>query len=250
MTTTDPRFEEFTEDGYRRLLEAAAGRYAFETYGTASDAPHVLWRHDVDMSIHRARWMAGLEASMGLRATYFVLPHSRFYNLAEQAVWRLVAEIRDLGHAVGLHFDAGFDACLRIDRDIEADLAHERHSLEHMLGQPVTAFSFHDPSAENLSRLVQPTIAGMVNTYSRELRERYVYCSDSNGYWRHRSAFDVVAEAPRFLQMLTHPEWWTPVASSPRERVQRCIDGRARAVADAYDSSMQEHGRVNLGVHL
>ena len=47
-------FSDFTESAYRDVLAQAISRYSFEPFGTESAAPHVLWRHDVDFSVHRA----------------------------------------------------------------------------------------------------------------------------------------------------------------------------------------------------
>jgi hypothetical protein len=52
MRGLDP--DEFTEAAYRRILQAAKGHYRFERFGTSSAEPHVLWRHDIDISVHRA----------------------------------------------------------------------------------------------------------------------------------------------------------------------------------------------------
>src|SRR4029079_12046411 len=105
---SDWNFEDFTEASYREVVETARARYAFEPFGTDASGPHVLWRHDVDYSMHRAVVLARLEAELGARATYFVTLHSDLYNLLEPAVHDRVREIAALGHWIGLHFDAGF----------------------------------------------------------------------------------------------------------------------------------------------
>ncbi len=68
----DWHFEDFTETSYREIVASARERYAFEPFGTATTSPHVLWRHDVDYSVHRAAALARIEADLGVRATYFV----------------------------------------------------------------------------------------------------------------------------------------------------------------------------------
>jgi hypothetical protein len=48
------------------------------------------------------------------------------------------------------------------------------------------------------------------------------------------------------LQVLTHPEWWVPEPMSPRERVARAIDGRARRQHARYDEIMKAMRRENV----
>ena len=77
----------------------------------------------------------------------------------------------------------------------------------------------------------------MVNAYGRGLRERFAYCSDSHGVWRHRRLHDVVEQATdERLHVLTHPEWWVPDPLPPRERVTRAIEGRAASTHARYDT--------------
>ena len=40
----------------------------------------IIWRHDIDMSVHRAYSLAKLERGLGVKSTFFILPHSEFYN--------------------------------------------------------------------------------------------------------------------------------------------------------------------------
>ena len=89
------------------LRPLEAGGYGFARYGERPSGRHVLWRHDVDVSMHRAARLAEIEAERGVVATYFVNPRSVFYNLLEPEIEVLLRRIRSLGHEIGLHFDAG-----------------------------------------------------------------------------------------------------------------------------------------------
>lgn len=233
---------DFTEDGYRSALVLARGRYAFEPFGTESEEPHVLWRHDVDASLHRAARLAAIEAEEGVRATYFLSFHSAFYNLLERPVLDAAREVVAHDHWLGLHFDSAFpgrdDVAARIDR--------EARSLADLLERPVVAFSFHNPGLVNDDlALEDDTVAGLVNVYGRRVRERYRYVSDSNGYWRHERLFDLLEDAPPRLHVLTHPEWWQAEPLAPRDRIVRCVEGRAEAVLREYDELLASAGREN-----
>jgi hypothetical protein len=53
-------------------------------------------------------------------------------------------------------------------------------------------------------------------------------------------------EGHKRIQVLTHPEWWQKEVMRPRQRIQRCIDGRAKKIAMLYDKLLQEWGRENV----
>lgn len=230
------------------MLRLAKLRYRFATYSAfQEEGPLVLWRHDVDMSMHRALRLAEIEAEEGVTATYFVLLHSDFYNLLEPAVFERLRRIRDLGHAVGLHFDASFYPGLCTLEELAEKLRLERAFLEALLEVDVRCFSYHHPEVGDLLRFDQDIIGGMINTYGRTFRKDYGYCSDSNGYWRFRRLKEVLeAAAETRLQVLTHPAWWQEHPMSPYDRVERCIEGRAGRLREAYAHRLHEHGRKNV----
>lgn len=243
---TDLAIEDFTEAGYANLLCAAKRRFRFIGLDSSSDTAGVaIWRHDIDMSPHRAVRMAGIEAAAGLKSIYFVMFGSRFYNPCEPVVTSLLQKIASFGHTVGLHFDAGayeggIDA-------LESALRKEAELLSILLGERVTSFSVHNPTGRGGATLSGLNHAGLVNASSPALVNNFSYCSDSNGVWRHRRLMDVVNDTTvERLYALTHPEWWTPEAMRPRDRVQRCIDGRARQVGLDYDVDVAMYGRPNL----
>jgi hypothetical protein len=243
--TFDWHFEDFTEASYREIVQAARDRYAFEPFGTAATGPHVLWRHDVDYSVHRAFALARIEAELGVRATYFLMLHSDLYNLLEPAVHARAREIAALGHWIGLHFDAAFYA----DGASDARVAWEGRVLSEALQLPVRAISLHNPSVSAIEGLDVEELGGMVHAGARSLLQNYVYISDSNGYWRFERLADVVAAGVHErLHVLTHPEWWQEHPMSPRERILRCIEGRGRASEATYDELLATNRRVNVGL--
>ena len=238
---------EFTEDDYRSLVRLAASKYRFVSFPEARSAGSgsILWRHDLDFSVHRALALARIEADEGARATFFLHPHSAFYNLLEADVATRVDEIAALGHDLGLHFDPTFYAGRR--KPPEEALRAERALLEDVFERPILAFSLHNPDVAGWDD-DRDEIAGMVNAYGRSLRESFGYVSDSNGYWRYRRLRDVLeAREEERLHVLTHPEWWVPEPLSPRERVSRCIDGRAERQHERYDRVVAAMGRENVG---
>src|SRR5207253_1630565 len=94
----------FDLDHYRELLAAArTGGYRFADFSRDPEPGDLILRHDVDLSLEGAVELAELEGDAGVRATYFVMTESAFYNLASSAGEATIATLRSLGHAVGLH---------------------------------------------------------------------------------------------------------------------------------------------------
>jgi hypothetical protein len=241
-------FADFTEDGFRALILALkSGGYRFARYHESITERHVLWRHDVDISMHRAARLAAIEAEEGVVATYFVNPHSAFYNLFEPEISRLAGRIRALGHDIGVHFDAGaYPVPIWKQPELEQALVRERTLLENMLDLRIDCVSWHNPDMSNLLDFDADEIAGLANAYGARLRRDYAYCSDSNGYWRFRSMAELIADGQPRLHLLTHPEWWTPEPMAPSARIDRAILGRARAVRKDYDMLLAAGGRRNV----
>ncbi len=241
-------FLDFTEEGFRRLLNLLKRHgYQFARYGETPGDRHVLWRHDVDFSMHRAAALAHIERAEGATATYFVNPRCSFYNLLEPEIRDMVREIHSLGHDIGLHFDASaFGISEWSLETLEPAVDDERRVLEIVLGIPISSVSWHNPDLGNLLEFGDETVSELSNAYSFRLRREYAYCSDSNGYWRFKPMSNVIAEGHQQLHLLTHPAWWTPEPMSPSLRIDRAILGRARKVRRDYDLLLQKGGRRNV----
>jgi hypothetical protein len=239
-------YHDFTRANYRALVRLAKSHYRFCSYSEPWPANgFVLWRHDVDISVHAAQALAWIEADEGVKATYFLLFHGTYYNLFENDIHRRVKELLSLGHELGLHLDLEFHG-VRDVTGLEKAIRMEARWLEDLFGVAPKVFSFHDPGPLALSFRAEQ-YADLVNCYAERFQTTIGYCSDSNGYWRHRRLEDVLrARTDASLQVLTHPEWWPDEAMSPRRRVHRCIDGRARFLKEYYDGMLRRNGRLNL----
>ena len=220
--------------------------------GLPSDpAPSAILRHDIDVSPSQAVELALIEANAGVSSCYMVSLTSDFYSIFESRTIRLLHAIRDLGHEMGLHFDASRYRIMS-ESDLVEALSWEAAILSRILGLRrgfgVSSFSFHNTSA--LTRNFRKTqYAGMWNAYSRRLWDDYSYTSDSNGYWIHRSWSEILKSGAARIHVLTHPEWWQAVAMPPRDRIQREVRKRAQRVMEDYDAALRATGRRNIGLH-
>jgi hypothetical protein len=170
---------------YGNLVEAAlTGGYKPVGFDVEPTAGALYLRHDVDLSLDAALRMARLETELGVSATYFLMTTSVFYNLASPVGEHAIAELRSLGHRVGLHavypvarFDERFD--------------------------PVLAW--HNPDPEYMSAPVE----GAVNVMEPRFFDPATYRSDSNQHWRSGDPRgELRAGAFPWLQLLIHPEIW------------------------------------------
>lgn len=239
-------FSDFTESGYRKCLRAAKLSYAFVRFGETCKGRQVLWRHDIDVSVHRARRLAEIEKEESVIATYFVFPRCMFYNVFNSFVAKEVDRILSLGHDLGLHFDPTQRPHAGRNQLIDA-MGYERDLLKREFGVSPVAVSFHLYGILETVMPDEEVVAGMINAYSKILRKTCGYVSDSNGVWLYRRLTDVLANpTDDRLQVLTHPEWWTPDTMPPRARLQRAIDGYADAMGRWYDNIVARSGRPNI----
>jgi hypothetical protein len=237
--------DDFTVEHYRQLLRLAKTGWKIATYENICwTKDFILWRHDVDYSLNRSLALAQIESEESVKATYFVNPHSEFYNLAEAVQYEKLIKILSLGHDLGLHFDASFYD-VESEKTLDTLVAQEASYLQDLFGQKPVAFSFHNPVAAHLTCEAEE-YGGLVNCYSRRFKTEVAYCSDSNGYWRFRRLYDALKEKKDArLQVLTHPGWWQEKPMPPRQRIFRSAYGRASKTMQAYDDGLESHARVN-----
>ncbi len=237
--------EDFTYTKYRELLKMAkSGWKIFDYRNIEWEEKFIVWRHDVDYSLNSSLKLAKIEQEEGVKATYFVNPHSEFYNIAELSQFRILKEILSCGHDLGLHFDAAFHE-IKSESDLEIFVAKESSCLEDLFGAKPIAFSFHNPVSENLESEADE-YGGLKNCYSKKFKEEVGYCSDSNGYWRFRRLYEVLKEGKDTrLQVLTHPGWWQEEPAPPRQRIFRIAYERAASTMAFYDRELDHHCRMN-----
>lgn len=238
--------EDFTLENYRELLKLAKlGWIIFDYKNIDWDEKFIIWRHDIDYSLNCSLKLAKIEYEEGVKATYFVNPHSEFYNLAELTQHHIIKEILQLGHDLGLHFDAAFHG-VKSELELSDLVAKESAYLQDLFGVNPTAFSFHNPVSENLE-CDADEYGGLTNCYSSRFKKVVGYCSDSNGYWRFRRLKEVLKKQkdPR-LQVLTHPGWWQRKPYPPRQKIFRAAFGRAFEIMKFYDAGLVGHMRTNF----
>jgi hypothetical protein len=193
----------FDLDHYRELLAAAqAGGYRFADFSRDPEPGDVILRHDVDLSLEAAVELAELEGDAGVRATYFLMTESGFYNLASAAGEATLATLRALGHAVGLH------------------AVYPRAELDERF-DPVVAW--HNPDPEYMSA----PIPGAANAMEPRFFSPDHYRSDSNQHWRSGCPHEPLAAGElEWLQLLTHPEICVYPGATMRATMLTMLDAK------------------------
>lgn len=186
---------------YRELLGAArTGGYRFAAFDRDPRPGDLFLRHDVDLSLEAALELARLEAELGVRATYFLMTRSVFYNLGSPAGQQALSALRSLGHAVGHH---------AVYPHVDLDERFDR------------VVAWHNPDPEFVS---QP-IDGAVNVMEQPWFDPERYRSDSNQRWRHGCPHEQLARGELdWLQLLVHPEIWVHPGATMRETMLAMLD--------------------------
>jgi len=238
--------EDFTEDAYRTLIQNTAKNYNYIFFNESIDRDNiVIWRHDVDFSIHRAHALATIELEEGVKSTFFIMLGGRFYNIFEKEIKTMIRDISKMGHQVGLHFDP-MQYDIKTEAEFQKWLLYEKNVLSELLDVKLEAFSLHNPTLSRVN-IHSEKYVNLVNAYSHKISENFKYVSDSNGYWRFERLNNVITENKhKRLHVLTHPGWWQKEPMKPNERVRRCITGRADYVYSQYEKTLAVSKRKNV----
>jgi len=237
-------YNEFTEKNYQNLIELAKENFKFRDFSNSPlKKKELLLRHDVDFSPQRARALARIESEVQVRATYFFRLRGADYSILDIEIQKILQEIADLGHEIGLHFET--DDLDISENQILVRLSNDKKLFQLITGRQAKVFSFHNPTQIMLT-MRNTEYSEMVNAYAKIHFNMTNYVSDSNGYWRFKSLKEVLIDPnTEKLQVLIHPEWWTPEPLSPRERIWRAHIGRANNAHSRYIALLKSLGRTD-----
>lgn len=172
------------------------------------DEPFCILRHDVDYSPAAALRMAEQEAARGIRATYFLLAGTGYYNLLAPEHAHVGRTLVALGHEVGLHYDVNSFTPFPLEewpRLLRAQAA----LLGEISGEPVRSIAMHQP-ALNGADPFRDLDLGFINAYDDRFTRDSTYVSDSCRAWRN-SGWEMLTSGtfPRRLHLCLHPINWS-----------------------------------------
>jgi hypothetical protein len=193
------------------------------------DGKHLLLRHDIDIDPFAALEMALAENSVGAKSTYYVLLSNRHTNPLDKVFRNAVQNLVELGHWIGLHFDATQYDLHPEDPQFAEYVKREVELLKWTTGISADSVSFHRPARELLGTpgtLTSPFSHTYENVFLREIE----YCSDSSGKWAYGPPGE--RDAPKLgkpFHLLTHPIWWGTDDVEPVSRVSQWMAHRVAA---------------------
>ncbi len=217
---------DFTYQGYKGLLKLLKSEdYIFSSYENYISNTHcVILRHDIDYSLEQAVKLANIENENGVRSTYFILLTSDFYNPASSLSYKLLHEIIDLGHNVGLHFD---ETAYKYDIfPIDYYIRKETRILSDLLDVNINCFSLHRPNKITLETSL--CIPGLINAYGDEFFKHFKYISDSRRRWREPIEEIILSKRYNYLHILTHAFWYHETDVSIHQGVLNFIKAASR----------------------
>ncbi len=214
----------FTLEEYRGLVsetiktfQACSFEDALSIDPKSENAKRVILRHDIDFSPSSALSMAEIESEIGIKSNYTVMLGSNAYNPFESKTRSFLREIVRLGHKIGLHFDASLENIVS-EQELDDKVSKQAEILEYLLETDVGFFSYHNTNEFVLS-CNKDRYGGRVNCYARAIFDVFSYTSDSHGIWLYDSWQNHLYQQNNFLQVLTHPVWWTKESSSSPKKI-------------------------------
>lgn len=241
---------DFTLKKYKQNLLATKDKYNIVDFNIFKksnwQSNFAILRHDIDISIDNALKIAKIEHDCGIKSTYTVLLTGSFYNPFEKKNVDIIREIKSFGHEIGLHFDTSIyninskdDLIVALKKEIKL-----LNSLLDLKNYNINMFSFHNTNKFTMS-CEDITYCGLINAYAKIIKKKVQYTSDSNGYWIHRTWKDLLQQDYKYIQILTHPEWWNKSQKFPAELVCHEIDSKSSEIWKNYYITLKKGFRVN-----
>ena len=215
----------FDVPGYERLLRRVrAPDRPFVGFDERESG--VVLQHDVELSLDRALTMARLEATMRIEGTYCVPLEAPLHDTSTVTFAHTVRTLSQLGHEVGLQFDArAYWEELPSDAAVRKRVDDRREVLGRLIDEPVEVVSFRRPT----ERLRSLELEGAVNACRRPDLPGYRRVSDRE--WTDGEPFP--EGVPERFRLLVHPGLWHAAERSEAE-VLSDYRRRAHEAVDSY----------------
>jgi len=206
----------FQDDGYEI--------FPIGTIKKPKKTNQILLRHDVDFEISSALKMAEIETKNKIKSSYYFLLRSNSYNLFSSTATSQLHRIKQLGHEIGLHFDAS------IYEDVETGLNKEVKIFENIFQTKITFITIHRPSKEFTKGSKQ--FGKIRHSYEGLFFSDIGYFSDSGGKFNHGLPQDSNGYSNReTFQFLTHPIWWVTKGKSEIQKLKEFQQVRSKELS-------------------
>lgn len=221
---------EFSFREYMEIIKAYKPVISgFDAVEADNPAAFCLIRHDVEFSLPKALQLAQVDHGLGVSSTFFIQVKNGAYNPLAPINTKIVRQIRQLSHAVGLHFyitDIGANDTAELFRQLE----FQTRIIEEVLGEKITSFSYHRPPLWAL-KVDTRGKTGLLNAYDPKFFElteggkdpaAIKYMADSQHAWKYGHPL-VAAGAYSKFQILMHPDEWSEAGTSTLQNFEELM---------------------------
>jgi len=232
---------DFSYRHYREILNLFKKKgynLSFFSEKPSKKTKNVYLRHDIDISLKKALQLAKIEYQCGVYSTYFIRFSSPFYNIFDLNRAKIIEEIINSGHQLGLHFDGGILKSKNLTKaKVEKEVLKQLKTIKNYFKiSPI--ISFHRPPKFTLSL----SFKKFINAYEPIFFNEIKYLSDSKGNWREGCVCNWLnyPNPPLNFQILTHPIWWGRTVKDPNLHLQNCLKDKFKYL----DNSLYQDSKI------
>ncbi|NQV99741.1 MAG: hypothetical protein HQ483_08595 [Rhodospirillales bacterium] len=202
--------DDFSIEHYREILRAIKKSHKTLSFKDAHELGQdiltierfVLMRHDVEFSVSAALRLAEADHAENIKSTFFLLYTSDYNPFEEEEAIKIQA-ILNMGHDIGLHYDAGLFEKLGVD---PAEVAKRQIALfESFFKTKIYAMSSHMPMRSGKTF----SVGDIIDTYEPLYLKDIKYLSDSTQAWREGVVTENLDKYAQ-IHLLTHEYIWHP----------------------------------------
>ena len=190
---------DFTQQSLLKLLRHLSSNFETEVIGSVSTKCGVFLRHDIDLDIAAAKQMGALEASLGIKSSFYFRITGRTYNLFSKENSSSLKFLASLGHEIGLHFDPSVYE--NSDGTLASSFLNEIKQLSLIVERPILSYSIHNPSVCGIFGIE----TDLINCYDTRLFPRDNYLSDSRMNFHEDPYTFLESRMNTVVQILLHP---------------------------------------------
>lgn len=191
------------------LLKKRGYKFCFFSDNVDKNAKTIYLRHDIDFSPEKAPILARIENQNNVRATYFIRLGSPLYNIFDPTYFKIIKEISDLGHQIGLHLERDTYGSGELTKEeIEKTISLQLQILREYFDIK-SIVSFHQ-AARFKPNILNQKFESFTSTYEPKFFTESKYLADSNGIWIEDCICKWLTSesCPSNLHALTHPACW------------------------------------------
>jgi hypothetical protein len=175
-----------------------------------SGSRKVFLRHDIDVDLEYAIQVAEMESRLGIRAHYYLMLDSPFYNLLEELSFSHLKRLQMYSEFISLHMNVYRDSSQSLDQ-AHKQILRSVFVFEQLAGKRIQTISFHQPS--KVAMRMELDSFSLYNVYLLNQSQKVTYFSDTNQSLDILALQDVVRKGGN-IHLLIHPVWWCSALNS------------------------------------